>query len=192
MRFTIKKYHRITAMTYFLLVALAPAVFAQVAGGEKVLAEGNGYIFTLKDFEAYKLVVAPENKRIDNGDLLRYFLKFDLFSREYLRNHKNLLDNQSSGDAVSIEKKINFSKRYVQEVLSEYKVSEDVVESYYLSYPEKFVVKTYDSSTSVPLNDDLKKEIKFQIVEKKKNEIIEETAKKLMERDHIKITAEKF
>jgi len=93
---------------------------------------------------------------------------------------------------ATIEMKVRAAKIYIQQILDDYAVPEDVIKSYYLSYPEKYQTgNTPDGGMSVlPLDDNLKKEIKFDIVEKKKNTIIEEAVQNLMSKYHIQVITE--
>jgi hypothetical protein len=88
--------------------------------------------------------------------------------------------------------KVLASKKYIQQILSEYTLPADVIESYYRSYPEKF--KTGDKANGgfavMPLDDDLKREISFMIVEKSKNRLVEEAVQNLMSKYKIRMINE--
>ena len=69
---------------------------------------------------------------------------------------------------------------------------DDVIESYYRSYPDKFRVGNTPGAVAgrMPLDDALRKEIRFIIVEKKKNIIIEKMVQDLVSKLNIKIINE--
>ena len=180
---------RASLLVVFLVAATASGV---EAGGERVIAEGDGFRLTQKEFDDYRSAIAPDTGPADNKALLSAILRYELLSREYAEKQKGMgVEPQVEGPAT-IEMKVLAAKKYIQQILDDYSLPEDVIVSYYRSYPDKFKTGNAPGGgmSLLPLDDKLKKEIKFTIVEKKKDKIIEETVQNLMSKYHIKIINE--
>lgn len=175
----------------FLMLSLfAMTAFSQEGGnGEKVIAEGDGFSLTLKQFNGYRSAIAPDDKPYDKKELLAAIFRYELLSREYFNKQKETGVEPTPEASRTIEIKVHAAKKYTQEILDNYVLSDDVITSYYRSYPEKF--RTGNATGTVagllPLDDGLKNEIRFIIVEKKKNTIIAEMVQNLILKYNIKI-----
>ncbi len=181
-------------VTCLLVFLFAITAFGQEAGGEKVIAEGDGFSLTRKQFEEYRSAIAPKTGQADNKNLLDAIIKYELFSREYAENHKELGGVPYSQGSATIAMKVQAASIYTQQILHDYILPEQVIESYYLSYPERF--KAGNSSgggkSVLPLDDKLKKEIIFFDCREEKKAIIEDTVQNLMAKYHIRIITEYF
>lgn len=166
------------------------ALGAQVSD-ETVVAEGDGFYLTKKQIDDYRSAIAPDAGPVDKKGLLEASLRYELLSKEYVEKRKEQGAVPIEGP-VTIEGKVLAAKKYIQQVLYEYPLPEDVIESYYRSYPEKFKTGNMPGGgmSVLPLDDNLKNEIKFMIVEKSKNRITEETVRNLMSKYNIRIINE--
>jgi hypothetical protein len=184
---TIFKTFRVSLLLVFLSAVVA---FGEESrSGDAIIAEGDGFQLTQKQIDEYRSAIAPDDKQNDMKGLLSAIFRYELLSREYFKKQKEMGVEPVPEASRTVEIKVQASKKYIQEVLNDYVIPDDVIESYYRSYPEKFHNRNTPGAVSgqPPLDDNLKKEIKFIIVEKKKNIIIEELVRNLVAKSNIKI-----
>jgi hypothetical protein len=187
-------FNKIFCASLLMVFLLAiPSFGAADTDADTVIAEGDGFKLTQRQIDDYRLAIAPNSGQIDKKALLAAVFRFELLSREYAENQKKIgvvTNWDGSGD---IEMKIHAARIYIQQILNDYVVPEDVIVSYYRSYPEKYKIEGNTATGKMavlPLDDNLKNEIKFMIVEKIKNVLIEETVENLMLKYHIRIINE--
>lgn len=170
------------------------SVFAQDAGSEKVIANGDGYRLTQKQADDYLPVIAPKGGNYTKKQLLDTILECELLSREYGFSHDSLDGKPYDQGTATVEMKIQAARINIQKILNDYVLPQDVIESYYLSYPEKF--KEGDAPgggiIEMPLDRNLKNQIQFDIVEKKKKDIVKNAVDKLKQKYRIRIMSEDF
>lgn len=173
-----------------LLILSAIIVLAEEKpDADAVVVQSSEFVLLQKDIDVYRSVIAPDNNPIDKKVLIEAIVQYELFSREYFKNHKDnsVVDLPDTSEAVKA--KVMAAKKYIQIILDDYAVPDDVVTAYYRSYPEKFragIVSDVDSPL-LPFTEELKKEIKFIIVEKKKNAIIENAVQNLTAKYDVRV-----
>lgn len=151
--------------------------------GDKIVASGDHFVLTQKEVDAYKDyfkaqgVILPSKEK----QLIRYLIKCELFAAEFKKTQKaGENSDDSTEEQKVIERKVKQTRQYTQKLLDEYQVPNDAVLSYYRSNPEKYASKVLD--------DPLKTEIKFTIVQAKTNAIIEQSIDRLILKYQIKIS----
>lgn len=88
-----------------------------------------------------------------------------------------------------MEQKIVDGSNYIQKALGDWVIASAVIESYYCANPEKYRTGTASDGriTVMQLDDALKEEIRFMIIESKKEVIIKEIVDSLIRKYHIKL-----
>ena len=176
-----------------LVIFSAMIAFGEEGGsGETIVAEGDGFSLTQKEIDRYQSAFASDKIPTDKKVLLAAIFRYELLSREYFNKQKEMGVEPTPEASRTIEIKVLAAKKYIQGVLDDYVLPDDVIESYYRSFPDKFRVGNTPGAVAalLPLDDALKKEIKFIIVEKKKDTIVEKRVQDLVSKSNIKIINE--
>ena len=153
---------------------------------EAIVASGDDFIITQKEVDAYGIYFA--RMKWSREEVARVALKYELLSREYRQHNKDQAVTGNSGeDSTGVAAKIRDGKKYAQKVLDDWRVSSAVVESYYRSNPEKYRIgEAPDGTIAVkPLDAEMINEIRFKIIEGKKDVIVKEFVDSLISKYHI-------
>ncbi len=192
----IKRVQNNDAFFSLILVIVVFAVMITARGyalenpEEAIVAAGEDFVFTQKDLDAYGAFFASQKSTMSREEIARTALKFELLCREYRKNSKGQSGVESMGEnSEGVAAKIRDGIKYTPKVLDDFKISNVVIESYYRSNPEKFSSgEAPDGTITVkPLDDELKNEIRFIIIEAKKDAIVKEFIDSLISKYHIKI-----
>jgi len=177
-----------------LLMAVATILLLMAAGrgesgespAEKIVAAGDNFILTQETVDAYGALYASQNLKLPRNEIIYFALKYELLSREYRKNQEGRAFTEGSEGAA---KKIGESNKYIQKVLSDWAISSPVIESYYRANPEKYKTGTAPDGRILvkTLDDALKAEIRFMIIEGKKEMIVKEVVDSLIDKYHIMI-----
>jgi hypothetical protein len=160
------------------------------AEGEKIIATGEGFVLTQKEVAAFQDLLTAAGANLPQGEVVRTALKYELLSREYQKKEKGPKPSGDSDEGPpSAETKIRNGKIYIIEILNGYVVSDAVMESYYRSHPEKYSLgKAPDGKYNlIPIDDNIKKDIVFTIVEANKEAIVKKFVDGLIAKYHIQI-----
>lgn len=158
-----------------------------------IVAAGVDFVLTQKDVDAYGAFFAGQKSRMSQEEIISTALKFELLCREYRKNNKEQPGAENLGeDTEGVAAKIRDGIKYTPKVLDDFKVSNATIESYYRSNPEKYSTgEAPDGMITVkPLDDELKNEIRFKIIESKKDNIVKEFIDSLISKYHIKILSQ--
>ncbi|MCX5880566.1 MAG: hypothetical protein NTU74_01745 [Deltaproteobacteria bacterium] len=153
---------------------------------DKIVAVGDDFVLTQENVDAYSAFFASKKLKLPQNEIINSVLKYELLSREYRRNQERQALTEGS---ESVEPKIVESNKYIQKILSDWIISGAVIESYYRANPEKYRTGTApDGRINVkPLDDALKDEIRFMIIESNKENIVKEFVDSLINKYHIKM-----
>jgi len=161
------------------------------AGDENIIASGDGFVLTQKDVAAFQDLLNSKNAGLPQSEVVRIALRYELLSREYQKEARGLKLSGDSADegAPEAEMKIREGSIYIQEVLRGYVVSSAVIESYYRSHPQKYSSgKASDGKyILIPLDENIKNDIMFIIIEANKEAIIKKKVDALMAKYHVQI-----
>ena len=177
-----------------LVLMIAAQGYAGKDAGESIVAAGNDFVLTQKAVDTYGTFFAEQKLRWSQEEVARTALKYELLCREYRKNNNAQAGDQNTGnDSAAVATKIRDGNSYIQKVLDDHKISSAVIESYYRSNPEKFRTgEAPDGSIAVkPLDNGMKNEIRFKIIESKKEVIVKEFVDSLINKYDIKISNEK-
>jgi len=176
------------AATLFFLLAVATWGYAGESAEENVVASGDGFVMTRKTVDAYNAYFISQKLRWSPNEVTKTALKYELLSREYRKTQEGKAGIEDRvGDADKVELKIMDGKKYIQGILDNWMVSSAAIEAYYRSNPEKFSTgKTPDGKIITnPLDDRQRNEIRFKIIEGKKEVIVKEFVDSLITNYHI-------
>jgi hypothetical protein len=183
----------IRSFTYFwvlLMVVLCwymPAVAA-------VVARGDGFVIDSSDVEAQKAFFSEQGFESTDAEHLNSVLKIRLFVLEAKDSGliSSLPEATGPYKHETVQDYYRLSMVYYQHLMETYPVSEDAIQSYYLSYPEKFRLNQ-DAKEDVPkrevwvLDDGIKSWIRNKIVFSKKAVIMESEFERLKTKYHVVI-----
>lgn len=168
--------------------------YAGEASEEKIVAAGDEFVLTQKVVDEYGAFFARQKMRWSPEEVTKTALKYELLAREYQRSNSGQKETENPGDdAAGVAAKIRDGKKYIQKVLDDWKVSDSVIASYYRSNPEKFSTgEAPDGTITVkPLDEEQRNEIRFKIIESKKEVIVKEFVDSLISKYHIKTLSER-
>lgn len=170
------------ALDVSLILLQAVVISAMIAGGDaagaaddKIIAAGDGFVMTQKDVAAFQELFDSGGAKLPPAEAVRSALKYELLSREYRKKERGPKPSGDSDEgAASAEQKMQTGKIYIQEILNDYVVPDAAIESYYRSHPAKYSLgKAPDGKYNlIPLDDNLRKDIVFILVDAKKEEIV--------------------
>lgn len=161
----------------------------------RVLARGDGFVIDSSDVEAQKEYFSQKGFESTDAEHLNATLRLRLFAME--AKSSGLVDNlpEPTGP-YSYEMAQEYDRLfriYYQHLMETYPVSDDVVLSYYLSYPEKFLANKEGPKNDlkkedlIPLEASIMNWIRSQIVLSKKLVIIQEEFDRLKKKYHVVI-----
>jgi hypothetical protein len=180
------------AIMIFVLVATVECGKTAEKPEETPVVIGDDFVMTQADIEEFAAFFKSQKLRLSDDNILKTALKYELLSGEYRKNNKSqatLVSSAENSDKVAT--KIQEGKKYIQSVLENQDVSSEVIESYYLINYEKYSsVGTGGKNSIIPLDDALKNEIRFIIIEKKTGRITADIVESLMIKYHVKILNE--
>jgi hypothetical protein len=183
----------IRSFTYFWVLLMAglcwymPAVAA-------VVARGDGFVIDSSDVEAQKAFFSEQGFESTDAEHLNSVLKIRLFVLEAKDSGliSSLPEATGPYKHETVQDYYRLSMVYYQHLMETYPVSEDAIQSYYLSYPEKFRLNQ-DAKEDVPkrevwvLDDGIKSLIRNKIVFSKKAVIMENEFVRLKTKYHVVI-----
>jgi hypothetical protein len=157
---------------------------------QKIVVSGIDFVLTQKDVDAYGAYFASQKVAVPEKEVIREVLKYELLSREYRKSSAvQPVRGKTDDSSAEIVGKIQDTIKFISKILNDYNLPEIVIESYYRSNPEKF--RTGDSPDDTfsvkPFDDQLKEEIRFSFIERKKKEIVREYVNNLISTYQIKI-----
>ncbi|MFH0994557.1 MAG: hypothetical protein V1844_03550 [Pseudomonadota bacterium] len=173
-----------------VLSGMADVGKAADAESEKLIAVGDGFELTQKNVAAFQDLFNANKAVLQQKEVVATALKYELLFREYRKNHRGSDASDLPEDGLAAARlKMRDSEIYIQEMMQRYVISSAVIESYYRSHPEKYGRgKTPGGNIDMmPLDDNLKNEITFIIVEAKKETIVKETVDGLIAKYHIQV-----
>jgi hypothetical protein len=197
----INRFQNLGRMFSLLTVVVVFAMVASVKDGETgekpeetIVVVGDDFVLTKADIDVFATFLKAKDLKWSEDTILKTTLKYELLSREYRKTNKGQTTSESppaeSSDRVAA--KIQEGKKYLQSVLDNQDISNAVIESYYRTNPENFTggIAPDGKNSITPLDDALKSEIRFKIIEKKKERITKDAVESLMIKYHVKILKE--
>jgi hypothetical protein len=168
-----------TAVLIMILSFFQQAVYAQDAPAP--LATGDGITVNRSEMDLLQKRYSHVF-RTTEGEYCRALLKMKLFAKE-ARLEK--LD-QSKEFKMMIDQVITdeTSKLYMKALLSKYPISDQVIQSYFLSHPEEFTEK---GGAMMLLDAKLKAAIREKLIKLKQSEIINAEYARLKSKYHVVI-----
>jgi hypothetical protein len=185
----------------FLVPALMVAVIWSMlmmatrgyAGGDPekaIVAAGDDFVMSQKTVDAYGAFFKSQQLNWSREEIVKTALKYELLSREY-RNKQDFLATQDTpaGNADLVQRKILDGQKYILARLDTWEVPGVAIESYYRCNPEKYSMGKASDGTIIlkPLDDREKNEIRFKIIEGKKETITKEIVDSLISKYHIAV-----
>ena len=187
---TSNKFSPPVLMIAFIIVTLLVATRGDAADDSEkiVVAAGDDFVMSQKTVDAYSAFFVSQKLNWSQDEVIKTALKYELLSKEYRKKqamHAN--SDDPAGNSDKVEAKILDGKKYIQGILDNWEISNVAIESYYRSNPEKYSTgKTVDGRIIVkPLDDGEKSEIRFKIIEGKKEVIVKEFVDTLISKYHI-------
>lgn len=167
-----------------LVVALAivSAVYVQAEEKEEgVLAKSEFFSVTRDDIALLRERMKSFFQTTEK-EYCRALIKFKLLSKE-ARDQKIDQEPRVAAELNQmIEQKL--FDIYVDRLMDGYELLPGTIESYYDSRPDEF---TLEDGTLVPLNDDVRKEIRKMFMEAKRSEIVNNEMTRLMKKHSVEI-----
>jgi len=179
---------QLVAALFFLWMVVAGPGDGWAASEENIVASGDDFVMTLKTVDAYNAFFVSQKLRWSREEVIKTALKYELLSREYRKKQDSAaIVADRAADSDKVEARMLDGKKYIQGLLESWVVSDTVIESYYRSNPEKYIAgKAPDGKiTTRPLDDAQKDEIRFKIIEGKKEVIVKEFVDSLISKYHI-------
>ncbi len=162
--------------------------YAAEDAGAKPVVTGDNFTLTQKDIDAYRDFLQTKHLQLPPNELVRMVIQNELLSRAF-DEEERAAKGASPADKKeeSVADKMLHASQYQQKLLDDYKISDLVVESYYRSHPEKYKKTIVDGVIeTAPLDKTTAEEIRFDIVEAKKQSIVENFVESLIAKYHIK------
>jgi hypothetical protein len=175
------------AVIVFVLMFVARG-YAEDDPEKKIVAAGDDFILTQKVVDAYQAFFVSQKLQWSQDEIIKTALKYELLSREYrAKQGDRTTVEDSARNSDTVEAKILDGKKYIQNILDSWVVSDAVIEAYYRSNPEKYGVGNKSDGKIMirPLDDKEKSEIRFRIIEDKKGVIAKEFVDSLISKYHI-------
>ncbi|MBF0099348.1 MAG: hypothetical protein HQK77_00420 [Desulfobacterales bacterium] len=167
-----------TVMVLMLLCMMFTTCYAEDSA---ILAKGDGIVITKEDMEVLRSRYAKTFTTTE-AEYCQALIRTKLFA---LAAKEKKVD-QLPEFKMNLEQMINeaLANYYVQRIIFEYQLSNETIESYYLSHTNEF---TNDKGELMPLDDQLKSQIKDIVMKLKQVQIIESEMEKLKKQYHIEI-----
>lgn len=151
------------------------------------IATGDGFVVTQEDIANLKArFPVPSPETVDKGIYYKKALTIRLFAEEARALGLGGPQVKAKGPLTFDEQEI-LARLYLDEVLADWTVDEVVIQSYYRAHPERFRIdpsQTAEDKGIRPLDDDVKKEIREYIVNRKTQRIETEAFEDLKEKYH--------
>jgi hypothetical protein len=180
-----------------ILLFATAMLFTQISltqglGGEnpekKIVASGIDFLLTQKVVDTYSTFFASQKIQMSQNEIIETALKYELLYRECRKRQGcRSSDEVAIENAEKVEDKIRDAKKYIPVILDNWTVSNAVIESYYRSNPEIYSMGTAKDGMIIlrPLDDRLRSEIKFKVIEGNKEAIVKEYIDTLISKYHI-------
>lgn len=183
----------IRSFTYFWVLLMAGLCWNMPAMAA-VMARGDGFVIDSDDVEAQKAFFSEQGFESTDAEHLNSVIKIRLFVLE--ARDSGLISSLPGVTGPykyeTVQEFYRLSVVYYQHLMETYPVSEDAIQSYYLSYPEKFRLNK-DAKEDVQkqevwvLDDGIKSWIRNKIVFSKKAVIMESEFERLKTKYHVVI-----
>lgn len=105
------------------------------------LAIGKGIVITKGDLDNFKRYMEKRKFSSTDAQHLKVLIRITLFAAEAEKLGLGGGKTFNSKEYGKVQKTLWLSESYLEKLKSEYPVSEAVIESYYFSHPEKFLIK---------------------------------------------------
>jgi hypothetical protein len=175
------------AVGMIIVLALSVQGNSGEKADSKIVAAGDGFVLTQESVDAYAAFFESQKKGWPQNRVVDLALKYELLSREY----RNNTDAQVfAGGSEDVALQIAGGNKYIQQILSDWVVPHAVIESFYRANPEKYGTGRTEPDGRIivkPLDETLTDEIRFMIIESKKEIIIKEFVDSLIRKYNIKI-----
>jgi len=178
---------------FWSLIAISQSQ-ATEPSSEAIVARGNDFVLTQAQVDSYMDVFKPMKLNWTREGSIKTALKYELLSREYRKSLETSADGKDIAkdiaiDHESVSSKIQDGQKYIQIVLDGWKVPDPVIESYYRANPEKYYTGQSSDEKIVirPMDDVIKNDIRFLVIEKKKESITRELVDLLIAQYNIEI-----
>lgn len=179
---------RLTAFIAVIAFSICVNGAAVCIGDDSPVAIGEGIAVTKDDVQRLAKHMKEHSFSSTYEQHLKAALRFALFAKEASALGLDAGgDNISSGED-SVKTRIVLARRYIDKLLSEYPVSDLVIESYYLSHPMEFP-KT-DKQEQIPYkgNEDIARDkIREKIREVKRSEVAAKAFESLKKKYKVRI-----
>jgi len=128
-------------MVMGMLVVQASAAEDTISGSDAVVATGDHFVLTQGEVDAYKEYLKSVRFPVSSnrGEMIRSVIKCELFADAFRKAN----ETAESFDGPMEEQKrigikVRLTQQYIQKILDEYKIPENVFLSYYRVHPEKY------------------------------------------------------
>ncbi len=158
-----------------------------------VIARGDGFVIDSSDIEEQKAFFSEKGFESTDAEHLNAVLKMRLFALEAKDSGltSGLPEVTGPYKHETLQEYYSLFMIYNQHLLETYPVSEDAIQSYYLSYPEKFRLNKEGEKEDGQkqnvwvLDEGIKSWIRNKIVFSKKAAIIEDEFERLKTKYHV-------
>lgn len=181
----------IRSFTYCIVILTC--VLVAMPSVAAVLVRGDGFVVDSSDVEAQKDFFSEKGFESTDAEHLNAVLKMQLFAFE--AKNSGLVDSLPEPTGPYKNETVMEYNRlfqiYYQHLMETYTVSDDAILSYYLSYPEKFLLNDESPKGNIKKEDlwvldgNIKNWIHSQIVLSKKAVIMEDEFKRLKNKYHV-------
>lgn len=161
------------------LVASFFLIWPAVARGQdNAVAVGDGFIVTLNDVNQLAAYIGETGFSSSEKQHLKAAVRTRVFAEEAIALGLGEPADEEKEKRVKLEHTIGLSMRYMRSLLDAARVDDLVIESYYLSHPEKY---------ETLLNDDIREEIRCRIVGVKRMDIFNKAFERLKQKYNVRI-----
>ena len=165
-------------------ISLSMGVSHAAMDGDAKLVTGKGIVITQGDVDNFRQYMNKGSFSTSDQQLLKVLLRITLFATEAKKLGLGG-DRKFGNDKIGkLQKTIWLSESYTEKLLSDYPVSDLVIESYYFSHPEKFPQKDGDGQG---IGDKEKEEIRNIVRSTKRQEIAEKALEDLKAKYQIQL-----
>ncbi len=179
----------------FLFALLLLDLWGGVAATAGVLARGDGFVIDSGDVEAQKDYFLEKGFESTDQEHLNSVLKVRLFALEAKNSGliSSLPEATDTNKKETTQEYYRLFLLYYTHLMETYPVSEEAINSYYLSYPEKFLLNANGPKQDIKKQDlwaldaDMKNWIRNKIVLSQKAVIIENEFERLKTKNHVVI-----
>lgn len=124
-----------------LLISLPWGICNAASERDTPVAKGKGIVLTKGDVDNFRIYTEKRKFSTSDEQLLKVLMRITLFATEAERLGLGGDRTFSNTEDGKLQKTIWLSEIYIEKLMNEYPVSDLVIESYYLSHPEKFPAK---------------------------------------------------